>query len=1100
MTRALTHEDLWSILVPSDPQLSPNGETIAFTVSRPDRDDNGYRTEIWTIPFDGGDAERLTTGDHDSCQRWSPDGEHLAFLRPGEVNKPAQVWVLPVRGGEARKLTDLPLGAGEPVWSPDSTRLAFSAPVNLGSDEYNEAVVVERLDYKADGVGLVKDLRSHLFVADAGSGETRQLTFGDFSTSTPVWSPDGTRLAYSTSTSIDRDLEIAAVIYSIAAAGGRPRRLSPSDGLFHVSDWSPDGATLLVHGQPEMRVGHDSIYALSADGGNPQSLLATFDRNVMPGAPGYPGANPRFSLDGSRILFCARDRGAVHVFSAPTSGGQPDLLVGGDRVVSGLTLSGGHLSLVAASPASPGEVWAGDRQLTNFFEHALPDVALLAPEAQTFSAPDGTELHGWTLRRSDAAGPQPLLLDVHGGPHNSWGPAFDGIHLYHQTLAQQGWTVLTLNPRGSDGYGEDFWRGALGEWGTSDEGDFLAAVDALVERGAADPSRLVLTGYSYGGYMSCWLPTRTRRFCAAVAGGCVSNLLSFTGTSDVGRHLARVELDAPVDTQLERLLQMSPISRVAEVHTPTLILHGEVDQRCPVGQAEEWFAALRDGQVEVELVRYPGAGHLFILDGKPSHRIDYGRRLEAWAVQHAEPGAEPANPRTRRFHRLGATDLERRLSSLAARHRVPGASIAVLYGDDIVTAATGVLNLNTGAKTTPDSLFQIGSITKVYTATMVMQLVDEGKIDLDAPLVEVLPELRLADPDVTKTLTMRHLLCHTSGIQGDNFTDTGRGDDCVARYVDSLEELGQSHRLGATMSYCNTGYVIAGRVVEVLTGKTWDAALAERISAPLGLEQTFTLPEEALRFAAAAGHVSEHGAAPTLAPVWTLPRSCGPAGLICSTASDVVRFARLHLEGGLGVLSPRSVEAMQEPQVAVPDAFTLGSHWGLGWILFGWDRKVFGHDGNTIGQGAFLRVVPEEKLAVALLTNGGDAQALYRELYAGLLQELSGVEIPDRPHPPATALEPDLDLDQHVGTYERIGSRFEVAKRDGALCATVTTTGPLADLVPDPVTEYPLVAVDQDLFVTRPDGSDTWVPVVFYRLDDGSRYVHFGARATPKVS
>jgi dipeptidyl aminopeptidase/acylaminoacyl peptidase/CubicO group peptidase (beta-lactamase class C family) len=1091
VSRPLAHDDLWSITVPSDPQLSPDGETIAFTLTCPDRESDGYRTEIWTVPYQGGDARRLTNGDNDSCARWSPAGDRLAFLRDGNI------WILPVAGGEATKLTELPLGAGEPVWSPDGTRIAFSAPVSLDpSRQDSDPLVIDQLGFKADGVGLTKARRMHLFVIDAGSGPNRQITFGDLNVSTPVWSPDGRSIAYSTSTAAERDLEVAAVVHTVSPDGGVPCRLSPSAGVFHVVGWSPDGRSLLVHGQAQLRAGHDLLYSLPAAGGEPVCLLPSFDRNVMPGAPGYPGAPPQFGDGGQRIFFCARDRGAVHAFSVPAGGGTPALMAGGARVVAGLSVAGDRFAYVAATPTSSGEIWAGDKQLTHFFAEALPDVELLAPEERTFTAPDGTELHGWVLSPPDADRLAPLLLDIHGGPHNAWGPAFDGIHLYQQTLAHQGWSVLKLNPRGSDGYGEEFMRAVVGGWGLSDEGDFLAAVDAMIESGSCDPSRVVVTGYSYGGYMTCWLTSRTNRFAAAIAGGCVSNCVSLAGTSDLGRFLAQMELEASVNDSVERLFEQSPIGRVAEVNTPTLLLHGEADHRCPVGQAEEWFTALRDRRVEVEMVRYPDAGHLFILNGQPSHRIDYGRRIESWAVEHVQARPRP----TRKSPRLGSKDLEQRLVALITRHKVPGATIAVLQGDEIVEAAAGVLNLGTGVDATTDSLFQIGSITKPYTATMVMQLVDEGKIDLDAPVAEVLPELRLADPDVTKTVTMRHLLTHTSGIQGDHFPDTGRGDDCMARFVASCEELGQSHPLGATMSYSNTGYGIAGRVIERVTDQTWDEALQERICKPLGLERTFTLPEEVLRYRAATGHMSAHGEALAVAPVWSLPRGCGPAGLICSTAADVVRFAELHLDGGRGVLSPRSVEAMQEPQVAIPDRYTLGTHWGLGWILFGWDRRVFGHDGNTIGQSAFLRIVPDEKIAIALLTNGGNAQDLYRDLYSVLLWELAGVTLPERPVPPATAVEPTIDVDQHVGTYERIGARIEVANRDGALWAKVTATGPLAKVMPDPVTEYRLVAIDENLYVTRPEGgAETWVPFVFYRLDDGSRYVHFGARATPKT-
>jgi CubicO group peptidase (beta-lactamase class C family) len=422
----------------------------------------------------------------------------------------------------------------------------------------------------------------------------------------------------------------------------------------------------------------------------------------------------------------------------------------------------------------------------------------------------------------------------------------------------------------------------------------------------------------------------------------------------------------------------------------------------------------------------------------------------------------------------------------------------------VLEAAAGVLNTETGAEARPDSVFQIGSITKSYTATLVMQLVDRGLLDLDAPVHTVLPEFRVADEEVTKNVTMRHLLAHSSGIQGDHFPDTGRGDDCIERFIETCSDLGQNHPLGATMSYCNTGYVIAGRVIERLTGASWDNALREHLLEPLGTQRTVTLPEEAIRFPAAFGHTVEPGQRPELAPAWMLPRSCGPAGLICSTAAEVISFARMHLDEGRGengtvVLSPASVKAMQQEQVAVPDPYTLGSPWGLGWILFDWGgRRLIGHDGDTIGQSAFLRVDPDSRIAVALLTNGGNAGDLFREIYGEIFGRLAGVEMPVRPQPLAHL--PAVDAERYVGTYERVALRIEVAERAGILSATSTVTGPLAALVPKTTETRDLLPAGEDLFVTREEGQETWTPVVFFDLEDGTRCIHMGARATPRVS
>lgn len=1105
MTRPLALEDLYAFRVPSDPQLSPDGRTVAFTLTQANRETDKDRSSIWTMPVAGGAPRRLTTGDADAQPRWSPDGTRLAFLSSRD-DEPAQIFVLPLDGGEATRLTDLPLGAGEPVWSPDGSRIAFTAPVDLDHDpELDEEtarsrpIVITRLDHKADGAGRLRGMRPHVFAVGVDGEPPLQLTSGDFFAAGPVWSPDGSRIAFTASLAEDRDLVYSSAVHVVPASGGPRATVTPVDGAFAIAAWPADDTMVLV-GAEKVAVGHAKLYSVSPDEGGAKPLLPGYDRNVMVGAPGYPGAMPRVDA-GGRLLFCARERGRVHILAVVPGEQAPHLVVGGDRVVAGMSEAGGTVAFVAGSADSPGDLYvldgAGDRRLTTFFSDDLPDVELATPEPRSFTAPDGTTVEGWVLRGA-AGGRTPVLLDVHGGPHNAWGPAFDPVHLYHQTLAARGWTILYVNPRGSDGYGESFWSALVdGGWGRADEDDFFAAIDALVEEGSADPDRIAVTGYSYGGEMTCWLTARSDRFAAAVAGGCVSNMVSMSGTSDAGWFIRSLELGRPSYDD-PSLVELSPITHVANVTTPTLVLHGAADDRCPPGQAEEWFTALRAQRVPAELVLYPDASHLFILSGKPSHRLDYNARVEQWVTKYAGEGRVSDLQTPTRLRGFSS-----RFRAALDRHRVPGGSIAILDGDDLLEVAAGVLNVNTGERATPGSLFQIGSITKSYAATLVMQLVDEGRLDLDVPVTRYLPEFSVLDEDVTTRVTMRHLLSHTSGIQGDHFVDTGRGDDCVRRFVETCAELGQSHPLGATMSYCNTGYVVAGAVIEELTGMTWDDALRTRLAEPLGLERTVTLAEDALRFGVAFGHVVEAGKAAEAAPQWSLPRSCGPAGLICSTAADVVNFARMHLDDGRGrngkqVLSPGSVKAMQQEQIVIPDPYTLGSHWGLGWILFDWDgRRLFGHDGNTIGQSAFLRILPERNLAVALLTNGGNAHDLFVDVYGELLGDLAGIRLPAGLEPAGG--ETRMDASRYAGTYERVGARIEIAERDGDLVATTTVTGTLAELVPDPVHEHVLLPAGEDLFVTRDEGQESWTPLVFFELPDGTLCIHSGARATPKV-
>ncbi|MEU0877362.1 serine hydrolase [Lentzea sp. NPDC005914] len=1072
-------EDLYGYALPEQPAISPDGTEIVYVLRTTDREADRDDRALWRVA--DGKAKQLTRGRSDQSPVWSPDGSRIAFLRAQDG--PPQVWLLPADGGEPEQVTTLPLGAGQPVWSADGTRLAFSAPVDTA--DAKAPISTSRLDYKSDGSGYLRSVRAHLHVLDLESREVRQITDGDWFASTPAWSPDGTQLAFTGARDKDADLTFRVPVHIVEVAGhAKPKLVGLATGQAATVEWTEEG--LLVTGRTTADTGHFHVLLLSLDG-EVRTLSKALDRNVMPGMAGYPGGLPTL-VDG-KVLFCARDRGCTQLYAADLEGGEPRLVLGGDsRVVAGLSVAGGVAAVILSTPTSYGEVATVDvatGEVTVHTEHNKAE--LFVREEREFTISDGTVVQGWLVRDPARTGPQPLLLDIHGGPHNAWNGTADPVHLYHQVLAQQGWTILILNPRGSDGYGEDFYTAAVGAWGKADAQDFLEPLDQLVAEKIADPDKLAVTGYSYGGYMTCYLTSRDTRFAAAVAGGVVSDLSSMAGTSDGGHYLTELELGGPGD----HIAELSPLTLVDQVRTPTLIYQGAGDDRCPVGQAEQWFTALRQNDVPSRLVLYPDESHLFILSGKPSHREDFNRRVVDWVREHAE------NRRP-----LDAKHWQRRLSALAKKHGVPGAALGILRDDEIIQAHHGVLSTTTGVEVDDDTVFQIGSISKVWTTTVVMQLVDEGLLDLDAPIADVLPELRLADPVVAQKVTMRHLLTHTSGIDGDIFTDTGRGDECLERYVDQLVEARQNHPLGATFSYCNSGFTLAGRVIEKLTGQTWDTAMRDRLYSPLGLTHTGTLPEEALMFRAAVGHVAKDDEQ-VPAPVWALARSAGPAGTIFATTADVLAFARMHLDGGLAqdgtrVLSEASTAQMTEKQTDVPDPNALGDSWGLGWIRFGWDgHRLIGHDGNTIGQSAFLRVLPEQRLAVTLLTNGGHARELYLELYREIFAELAGIEMP-RPLEPA-AEPPAVDPARYVGRYERASSQMDITEGEDGLRLKMTATGPLKDLVPE-MPEVSLVPIDDSLFVCRMSENESWMSLVFYTLPTGEPYVHLGVRATPKVS
>ncbi|NYI77664.1 serine hydrolase [Nocardioides panzhihuensis] len=1089
-TRPLAFEDLHDLAQVEQPAINPDATSAVFVLRTVDRGRDRYQRSLWRVPVSGGEPRRLTRHGNDASPTWSPDGARVAFLR--SQDGPAQVWVLAADGGEPEQVTDLPHGVGTPAWSPDGTRLAFTAVVDsTGHHDLAAPVVADDLTYKVDGAGFLGALRRQVHVLELASGEVRQVTRGSWQVGDPSWSPDGHQLAFSAAHELDDNTGFSGPAYVVSSTDPRqkPDQVGPASARLHVVGWTGDGSDLLAVGRNDSDIGHAQLLRISLDDHSIQDLCPDLDRNVMPGGPAYPGALPQVYDDGRAVLFCARDRGRTHLYSVALAGGDARCLVGGDASISGMSLTGGTAVAVVATPTTFGEIVAidlatADRTALTSYQPA--HLGLFAPQERTFAVSDGGEVHGWLVRDPACTGPMPVLLDIHGGPHNAWSGTADPVHLYHQVLAAKGWAVLLLNPRGSDGYGEKFYTAALGDWGRADAADFLEPLDQLVAEGTAHPDRLAVTGYSYGGYMTCHLTAHDDRFAAAVAGGAVADLTSMAGTSDVGPPLARLEFgDSP-----------SPLTRVHDVRTPTLLLHGAADERCPLGQAEQWFTALRDRDVPTRLVAYPGGSHLFILDGPPSHRIDWNRRVAEWVEEYApEAGQLQRRP-------IDQQHWQARLTELAVAHGVPGAALGVLrLGEDPVIAHHGVLNTATGVEVTDDSLFQIGSITKVWTATVVLQLVAEGSFDLDTQVIELLPELKLADRDVAEELTVRHLLTHTSGIDGDFFIDTGRGDACLEDYVAALADVELNHPLGATFSYCNSGFVIAGRIIEKVMGQTWDQAMRARLFVPMGLAHTVTLPEEALAFRTAIGHV---GKPAVPASVWGLPRALGPAGLINATASDVLTFAALHLrEGnaadGREILPVGQVVAMRQRQVDVPAPHPMGDSWGLGWNRSTWDgHEVVGHDGNTIGQSAFLRVLPDQGLAVTLLTNGGNARDLYQDLFTEIFTELANVTLPEPFAPPPEP--PRVDTAGYVGVYERAGQRIEVRPGALGLRMITTVTGLLADLMPKTTEEFDLVPVSEGTFAYRADGVESWTSVVFEPLATGATYLHSGGRATPRVS
>lgn len=454
---------------------------------------------------------------------------------------------------------------------------------------------------------------------------------------------------------------------------------------------------------------------------------------------------------------------------------------------------------------------------------------------------------------------------------------------------------------------------------------------------------------------------------------------------------------------------------------------------------------------------------------------------------------------------LSAAHLKDMLETLTRDCGVPGASLAVWAGGALAEAAAGVCNLETQVPVASDTLFQIGSITKLYTAALCLQLVEEGKLALDAPVRDTLPDFSVADETVAAEVTLRDLLAHRSGIEGDYFKDAGRGEDRVEKFVAMMQALGQVHARGEMFSYCNTGFVAAGRMIEVADTRIWDRAVRARIAKPLGTPAFSTLPEQAMRYQTAIGHLGAPGKL-FVTPIAYLAQSNAPVGSTpMAMARDVVAFARMLMGEGVApdgtrLLAPESVAAMQTVNTLCPRNMNIDAI-GLATFMWDWDGdgtyETFGHDGSTIGQAAWLRYHPENGTAFCLLTNGGNGKAMADALIRAVFTEAAGIAPPALP-----AADPAFRADpaRYEGRYANTMETIEVTAEEGKLVAT-SHPAPDYAVIAGGAKRVPLEAVNAELFLGTAPGMT--LPQTYHFLgNDGTgcaRWLHQGARAHKRV-
>jgi dipeptidyl aminopeptidase/acylaminoacyl peptidase len=656
--RPLRVDDLFALRDVRDPQLSPDGKEVAFTVRSLDPKKDKGDTDVYVVDVTGGPERRLTTSPKaEGSPRFSPDGRYLAFLS-GREGKKAQVFLLPRGGGEAQKLTDYKGGVSDLSWSPDSKRLALivSDPdpdeieeekAKGKDDEEDEGrtkkpLVLRRLQFKRDVDGFLKELRDHLYVFDIERKAGFQVTSGPHDHSDPQWSPDGQQIAFVSNRTPDPDANRNTDIFVVPPrpfAEPRPLTTAPTEAS-HPS-WSPDGRFIayVEGGDPaDMYYAVYHVAVVPAAGGESRPLTRHLDKN-----PGSFTTRPRWSPDGRLLYFLLEDRGSVHLVRMPAAGGAVEKLVDGERVLSAFELGPkGEIVVLESQTDHPAEVQirtpTGLRRVTRINDEALKAVKLSSVTRHVAKHADGTEIDYFLTRPADAPpGKLPAILNIHGGPVSQHQNEFD---FEWQLYAANGYAVIAPNPRGSSGRGRDFARAIWADWGGKDHEDVMAAVDGAIALGVADPDRLGVGGWSYGGILTDWTIYRTGRFKAATSGAGIGNALAGYGT-DHYQWEYEVELGFPWKNPEAWLKLSRPFLEADKIKTPTLFLCGEVDWNVPLIHSEQMYQALRRLGVPTELVVYPGESHSIKV---PSYQKDRYERYLAWFGRYLKPAPAAAAP------------------------------------------------------------------------------------------------------------------------------------------------------------------------------------------------------------------------------------------------------------------------------------------------------------------------------------------------------------------------------------------------------------------------------------------------------------------------
>ena len=630
--RPLRVGDMYRIKTVGGVDLSPDGKWVAYTVTTTDSAKDKTDTDVWMTTWDGTQTIHATsTPDNETSPKFSPDGRYLAFLSSRQGGKGSQLWLLDRQGGEAARVTDLKTGIREYEWSPDGRRIALvmsdPAPDADSANKRPKPIVLDKLRFKSDAGGYLGDsARAHLYVFDVATRKSEIITPGRYEEGGPAWSPDGKYIAFeSKRVEGDPDRSNNSDVFVIEARpGATARRLTSFAGPDGCPcAWSRDGSQIafLRGADPKYSAYNQERIAVVPAAGGTARFATTLDR---------PMTSPTFTADGKSLLFLVVDDRTRWLGKVPVAGGTVEHLTQGQRVIADYSANAeGKIAVVNGAARQPNEAFALEgaslRQLSHQNDAWLAEVELATTEDVSFKSKDGAEPHGLLVKPIGYVAGQkyPLLLRIHGGPNGQDAHSFS---FERELFAANGYAVLNVNYRGSNGRGADFQQAIFADWGNKEVIDLLAGVDGVIAMGVADPNRLGIGGWSYGGILTDYTIATTTRFKAGISGAGSALQLSMWG-SDQYIYQYENEIGPPWKAQDLWIKLSYPFFHADRITTPTLFLGGDKDFNVPVIGGEQMYESLRSLGVPTQMIVYPNQHHGLSL---PSFNYDRLERYVAW--------------------------------------------------------------------------------------------------------------------------------------------------------------------------------------------------------------------------------------------------------------------------------------------------------------------------------------------------------------------------------------------------------------------------------------------------------------------------------------